>query len=530
MAGRSSILTTYFCKTISLRNYITSLGLSLTTMEKYSNMLNRVVISIRHGGSLYPQKYSVERTFTLEDIIHHAIEHLISTKSSNIITLGYDFIREWNKNGCIAGSCHVQMSFVNTIVSYLKTRPWEALHNLIGDDMLFHLFINAYMFLTVANGSYIQLTGRQVSDLDENKSCTENCSNKCNRESNYTKIKSKCIEKPSGTKVCNNNVVEGVLEGVLQANSTGKRKCSANDSTCKKRKLNAQNQFEYRNSLVEVKLTNSSSHKKRKFSSKDSSCKRQKLDTHRFDHGTNSVEVKRNVAQMKEKHSNVGNVNSLELKVRKKQSVFKKIEKATSTVRYGERKSSSAPSYLQRSKLFYSKIPIERIARKYILSNVNSSNAGIIKVMNTIFQFSEKDKIKRIPKHLLGFKGFIKAIIMKFKSCKFQKFLNYYCHIEKWLKIDRTTKKKKRKKFKTTVNVQSDLTFNERIRYKFAARSYVPPHKVLNFIFFIYFFNCSWKFLCKDVTLLLIMNILNFVCHFKPHHYYFLGFKMVGLC
>lgn len=53
----------------------------------------------------------------------------------------------------------------NTTVCLLKGRDWQRLLLLIGDALMLHVLIHASVFLPLANGCYLQVTGPPLAQV-----------------------------------------------------------------------------------------------------------------------------------------------------------------------------------------------------------------------------------------------------------------------------------------------------------------------------------------------------------------------------
>jgi len=159
---KASILSTYFCRITRLSQLIKTV--SLQPPPSLLAFLNSVVIAAEHEVDLLPKRFSNCCFFTLEDVLHRSIERLLDAKSSNVLSLGYTIIREGYKRFCISGSNRVQVKAPNTIVTFLKTKTWNEIHVLLGDDILMHILQKTSLFLAIENGCYIQLCGLPLNE------------------------------------------------------------------------------------------------------------------------------------------------------------------------------------------------------------------------------------------------------------------------------------------------------------------------------------------------------------------------------
>jgi hypothetical protein len=98
------------------------------------------------------------------EVIALVIERLLTRRradpsDSNLLTLGYREVAPGSHGHRVTASNSVMCYFPNTLVATLKTAVWEALHALIGDDLLVHLLLNYCIFVKVPqpSGSYIQV-------------------------------------------------------------------------------------------------------------------------------------------------------------------------------------------------------------------------------------------------------------------------------------------------------------------------------------------------------------------------------------
>ena len=105
---------------------------------------------------------------TLCEIIHRVIENACrSTTSINVLAYGYGPLSGYNRYGTVAGTSGIQNSYPNTIVSYLRTaKPWQILHQRVGDDLMIHLLQNIALFIKMPSSKcYLQVAGHPISRL-----------------------------------------------------------------------------------------------------------------------------------------------------------------------------------------------------------------------------------------------------------------------------------------------------------------------------------------------------------------------------
>jgi len=144
---------------------------------------------------------------------------------------------------------------------------------------------------------------------------------------------------------------------------------------------------------------------------------------------------------------------------------------------------NNRPTYLLRSRMFYSKSFAERFSRKHILYQVQSSNAGAHQLLDSIFNGSEVNKqqkqhkknnkkvMSRLPKHLINLKNLVKTLIANFKKLNLRRLLNFYCPTPKWSTTVRSRWFRKK----------GEMTTHTKIYYKFAVKSFSPVRQVAHF-------------------------------------------------
>ena len=330
--------------------------------------LDKIKIGFLHDTVFFPNDYSKKTFHPLEEIIHHAIEHLVCGRSKNLLSFGYKLMSERAKGRLILGSQLVQTSF-NSFSIFFKSKPWEQLHAIVGDDLLFFLLTKCYLFLSVKNGCYIQLCGIPLYELDF---CECKCLN--------SKVPADHLQQQHHLQ---QHESHQAIVAIIGKAKTQKRKIVSVISNSKKIKL--------KNDLCEPLNFNKKTLKK------------------------NSI-------------------------------------------------------WLQRSRMFYSKVFIEYLHQKFIMNAVQPSNSGVYTLMKAVFQFSNGENFKRIPNYLRGFKSSFKEMILNFKSLNIRKLLACYCPLPQWYKNGKANI--------INTTFPALVTFNEKVRYKFAVQSFVPEHKV----------------------------------------------------
>ena len=440
-----SILQILFCKVVSLQQILDNYNLRCNDdCPQLASILKKVFVCVEHSGRLWPsKKMSFDVSFDLEDVIHHAIEHLLTRKKTNILTLGYKHLREYGNNIRLQGTIGICSSSFNSIVAYLKTEPWEMLHKTIGTDLLFHLLTDTYVFVTVPNRCYIQLTGLPVSKFTQKN---YNCKQTCSLQKSFLRP-----DKVSWKKI--NSRVQ------VKSNEDGKEKIMLGDCRTKRNNeleelknlkencnhLNAVNT----NEIERRKSSVLSSSKRRNEFPQVVSPKKVKLSDKKFQEPLSF----HSRLHFKEKFSQYTNWKSRWIGV-----TFPNYNRNNSTL-------------IKRSKIFYSPVKREIIGKKHILNRVSNSNSGVYTVLNNIFKFDKVNlTFKRIPKYFMPLKPLIKSFIVKFQKFPFLSLLKHYCPLPKWFKIGKS-RKKENEKFR-------EVTLRENIRYKIAVKSFVAPYQV----------------------------------------------------
>lgn len=416
MTSKSTVLDRYFCETATLRRYLMNHGVALTNAELYSSLLDSVTVANECSSKPIQEKFSSDTAFSTRDLILHAVDHLCALKLPSVLSYGYCFSWEGSKKQCIAGT-RLLAKYINTIVVYLQSTPWEMLHRAIGDDVMFYLLVRTSLFVLVERGCYVQLTGPPLNEISKE---ARRCHNKCKDGT-----KPECYRNQAGKNPLFKNDQRGSTDLITISGIRGgqKRKLHMENLTNKKRKLNRSNR-DNRSGNGKVLVMDEC---KRKY-------KRNATDT-----------------QSKQPTGECKTTNSL------------------------NRRGARRHVFIQRNKMLYAKVLKDGFHKKFILNEIPSSNLGVWKLMNAVFNFSsEKYKIKRIPHHLLGVKNLFLIVIKNFKICKLNKLLNFYCPVAKWIKGWR--------KATNEQTAPTKMTFTEKVRYKFAVKSYVEPQKVYNFV------------------------------------------------
>lgn len=482
----SSLLSRYFCKTMKLYDLVAG-SLSLQPLPNIQELLNTVIIAVKHDVNFLPDNYILDSLFNIEDILHRCIEFMCKRNRLNVLARGYTFIREGYKRSCIRGSNCIQMKAPNTVVTYLKTMSWSKIHKLIGDDVMFHLLMNTSMFLSVECNCYVQLCGVPLMDFQTNElSCFKDGKCAYNQRQNHSKI----------TKT-NKGITQQRKKRVHVHDRN--EACLYHPSRKPKRDDNNEKCLDY--------PTNPNNSKK----GLDNSCKKRKRAKANSEEGIDQPHKKRKVVK-DAFHNNFGRaqvsdpphknpkcrkpkkcsgVVSTSSKIRRRSilgghskalSSTLKERKSTTHIssngekrwrkKNGKEKESGERSinYLQRSRMFYSTSFKEGFHRKFILNTIPVSNSGVYTLLNAIFQFKQVEtKHKRIPKQFRGLQTFLKVMITNFKRLKLSKILNFYCPVPTWT---RTLPRKWVRK------CTKDSTMQNKARYRFAVRSFTSVQQV----------------------------------------------------
>lgn len=461
MVQNTSLLSRYFCKTIKLQDLV-SQHLLLQPLPTLQELLNTVVIATNHGVNFLPENYSRDSLFNIEDILHRCIESMCQHNRSNVLSRGYNFIREGYKRACIRGSSCIQMKAPNTVVTYLKTNTWSRLHKLLGDDVVLHLFMNTSMFLSVGCNCYVQLCGVPLMELKISELAP------CFHKEKYGTVQKAATSKiRSKRKHVRFNNKKGDLP--LKKRKVASRKEELNEtahSSRIKRKHIWCNEKEY-DPLHKKRKSNKgdvSSDKSLNQSTTTSSKKQHKRSTRNCNPITSS-KLKKNKLKIRTK--NAKSKENKNPKHNRQNAKNKKMIKKNTT---SNATSSNPIVCVQRSRIFYSMSFQEGFHRKFILNAIPNSNSGVYALLNTIFQFGQADtKYQRIPKQLIGLKELMKTVIDNFKRLKLRKILNFYCPVPAWT---RTFPRKWIRKGVKGSNLQN------KVYYRFAVRSFTPLQKV----------------------------------------------------
>ena len=74
--------------------------------------------------------------------------------------------RPSSKAQYVQGLHRTEAYYPNTTTKLLKGAAWQLLLSRIGDSIMLHLLMNASIFLHMANGCYLQVTGTPVTQVD----------------------------------------------------------------------------------------------------------------------------------------------------------------------------------------------------------------------------------------------------------------------------------------------------------------------------------------------------------------------------
>lgn len=174
MKKKIPILNVLFCHIFPLHDYLQALRIPCVAIDDPSllSLLQSVVVAFRHNDEIYSSNYNASCEHDTLFIIYRAIEKSCHKKIDNVISQGYSCIREYSKKSCIPGTAYIELNGVeNTVVTYLTTKPWKSLHAVIGDDIFFYLLTKSFMFLSVQNECFVQLSGNPLYQLQPKEKC-----------------------------------------------------------------------------------------------------------------------------------------------------------------------------------------------------------------------------------------------------------------------------------------------------------------------------------------------------------------------
>ncbi|KAJ3089050.1 hypothetical protein HK100_007870, partial [Physocladia obscura] len=119
---------------------------------------------------------------TLFEIIDHVVELLVLRGESNILSLGFRPLKDFGAG--VAGMHGIEAVFPNTIVSLLKTLPWQKLLKIIGPADILHLLTETSLFCSLPNNCLFQISGHPFAELPKPSSAFTKEWLKCLHEKN----------------------------------------------------------------------------------------------------------------------------------------------------------------------------------------------------------------------------------------------------------------------------------------------------------------------------------------------------------
>lgn len=163
-----AILNTYFNHVEPLSAYLSSIirnGSDLLHQNQLQSheALRDLLATVYVAATTQPKVPKYTATPPVHHI-HETLEHSISLlfkksgkKPNNVLTLGYE-LKSVGSNLDL-GRPAIENKFVNTLVTALRAPEWEALLNMVGEDVVIHLFTETSLFLPLPNGCLCQATG-----------------------------------------------------------------------------------------------------------------------------------------------------------------------------------------------------------------------------------------------------------------------------------------------------------------------------------------------------------------------------------
>ncbi|KAL4243808.1 Telomerase reverse transcriptase [Abortiporus biennis] len=184
------LLRSYFPVVHTLQQYLAHIIQDAVNDEYFlthetDTMIYRELLKISYVAA--PSKVkncfvTVPPMVPLQELLTRAQDRLLTKskgRATNVITLGYK--KYFDK----AGKSRLLNSHLNTIVTAILAPEWRCLFERIGEDAMFHLLTEAYIFVSLPNGCLCQMTGEplihtkapplapSVFKPDTPKSCTE---------------------------------------------------------------------------------------------------------------------------------------------------------------------------------------------------------------------------------------------------------------------------------------------------------------------------------------------------------------------
>uniref|UniRef100_A0A8B9QPD8 Telomerase reverse transcriptase n=1 Tax=Anas platyrhynchos TaxID=8839 RepID=A0A8B9QPD8_ANAPL len=132
----------------------------------YGTFVSQCVVCVPHGARDIPRPFSLEQLSSQSEVISRVMQRLCGKKKKNILTYGYSLLDE--------NSSHFQIMPLSNVYSYLPNTAtetmrisglWETLLSRIGDDVMMYLLEHCAIFMLVPPSNCYQVCGQPIYEL-----------------------------------------------------------------------------------------------------------------------------------------------------------------------------------------------------------------------------------------------------------------------------------------------------------------------------------------------------------------------------
>ena len=168
------LFAAFYLKHCTLLDYLSAVKDRLhcpNDTKAYKKMLKQTTVCYHDNDvDLHSFTPRVREGFHMRDILQRVVEiscHSLSGSSGNIISIGYQLVRDRNNStGCASSTATVVNKYPNSAVEVLSAKCWQILHKRIGDDLMIHLLRDLSLFVMVKNNCYMQIAGYPMYNLE----------------------------------------------------------------------------------------------------------------------------------------------------------------------------------------------------------------------------------------------------------------------------------------------------------------------------------------------------------------------------
>ena len=466
----SNIIRLFYPEQYSLLRYLEIIddGGCLQLIDKsdskeYLDVLKKTVVAVPKESVKQPVSFNLKRCLSLRNIVLDVIENVRVIKSSksreNVLAFGYEAVGEHNKQGTVCGYPSLKNTYINSAMDFILSKPWQLLHERVGDDVMFHLLTRVAMFLKMPSRCFFQISGYPITMSSVLTTKNLKAVQKTEFSIKGAKIRKRDDLETPATCSCNGQMPKAKRRNVCDQESLGETLDSFQVSVSQKRKAES------------LEKTCSVKRKRKKLAAFRRKCIKKQI-FHPISLPGLFVHCKRR-SKLVQKFP----IQKACPKKKKIKAKIKPRKTLTNTANVSWNK-----QFFPRSSLFFSLNFDQKLPCNHILECLQVSRTAAQKLIKTIFLESENKKHRQKARQTCLSKRYINMIplfcelIKGHTRCSFSNLLNLHCPYKKTnlIKIRR----------KVSCNIKAQSKRERPDRAKFAAseeeKKLIYQHAVQN--------------------------------------------------